>query len=104
MDKKKRLMVGVLGATLLSTGGSFWRESEVLATSSCSTEEECQALIEEAKDELSQLEKETAEKEKDLTVVEESIEVLVTRIEETEAKIKQATATIQVKEKEIRAC
>ena len=102
MLKKKTWLIGGVSATLLGVQVGDVVPSEVLAET-CSTEEECQALIDETKNELSQIEEETSKKEEALSQVEEDIHTLMIRIEETEGKIKKANQEIRIKEKEIKA-
>lgn len=99
MSKKKKIIVGTIGGVLL--GGGLLIDESVLADT-CTTEKECQEVIDNMKDEISQIEQETGEKESHLAEVENDIQGLLVRIEQTEAKIKKANADIEVKEKEIK--
>lgn len=78
-------------------------QSNVLAEKTCSTEQECAALIQDAQGEIEKIEKETEEKEQNLNQVEQNIESLIIRIEETNQKIAQTEKEIKQKAIEITA-
>lgn len=98
--KNKAWLIGGVSATLL--GVQAGNQSLEALANTCSTEEECQALIDETKNELSQLEQETSQKEETLSQVEDDIDSLMIRIEKTEASIEKAVQDIAMKEKEIK--
>lgn len=100
--EKKTWSKGVLASGVMLMTLAQTQDVEILAETTCSTEEECQVLINETQKEIEQLEEETKKKTEDLTVVEESIEMLMDRIDETELKIKKTTSEIKVKESEIK--
>lgn len=103
MKRKHKTVKGALALATVPVLLATVNQPEVLAEKTCSTEQECAALIEGAQNEIEELEKETQEKEQNLTAVENDIESLMIRVEETVQKITQTEKEIKQKTVEIKA-
>ena len=102
MKSKRRIVkVAVACATvpvLLATTD----QSNVSAEKTCSTQEECNAVIQNVADQIEEIEKETASKEQNLAAVEKDIDGLIAQVEETTQKIQKTETSIKKKESEIK--
>ena len=103
MKSKRRMVKGAVAMATVPVLLATTDQSTILAEKTCSTEQECAALIENAQGEIEEIEKETQEKEQDLELVEQDIEGLMVRIEETNQKISQTQAEMKQKKLDIQA-
>ncbi len=103
MKRKHKTVKGTLALAAVPVLLVTVNQAEVLAEKTCSTEQECSALIEGAQNEIKELENETEVKEQNLTAVENDIESLMIRVEETAQKITQTEKKIKQKTVEIKA-
>lgn len=97
MFKRVLLVLAVMMAFSLTPTKSL----SVEASTTCKTTEECDALINEAKDQMSDIKQQEATVQDELATVEDDIGTILDKIAQTETAIESFNQQIKVKENEI---
>ena len=99
----KRTLLALVCAWGFSTQLQQPMTLTVSAEETCKTQEECDALIDDAKDELSDLKDKENQAQEELTEVKKDMGTLIDEIDKTEKSIKDFEQRIEDKELEIKS-